>query len=146
PAGFAIRQVATFPQEPVRITSDGSGRWIDVLTIDGDVYRVDLPDGQPKKIVEHKSYSKAEDAQTIGMTLDRQNRLYIVENAFDFGVTPQMNHVTIYRSGAGDHVLKTWFATDIPFAIDVFQHGVSHIAQGPDGMIYVSSGSRTDHG
>jgi len=36
--------------------------------------------------------------------------------------------------------------TDIPFAVDVFQHGVSYIAQGPDGMIYVSSGSRTDHG
>jgi glucose/arabinose dehydrogenase len=30
--------------------------------------------------------------------------------------------------------------------VDVFNHGVSCIAQGPDGAIYVSSGSRTDHG
>ncbi|HTL27981.1 MAG TPA: PQQ-dependent sugar dehydrogenase, partial [Tepidisphaeraceae bacterium] len=41
---------------------------------------------------------------------------------------------------------KPWFRISIPFGIDTFNHGVSHIAQGPDGMIYVSSGSRTDHG
>jgi glucose/arabinose dehydrogenase len=61
-----------------------------------------------------------------------------------------MNHVTIYRFATIREGVpadaKPWFTTDIPFAVDTFQHGVSTIAQGPDGMMYVSSGSRTDHG
>ena len=41
---------------------------------------------------------------------------------------------------------KPWFKTEYPYGIDTFNYGVSCIAQGPDGFIYVSSGSRTDHG
>jgi glucose/arabinose dehydrogenase len=134
------------PSQPVKLASDGGGKWIDVLTIEGDVYRVDLPDGALKKIIDHASYCAAKDTQCIGMALDRDRRLYVVENAFDYDARPQMNHVTIHRSAPNDVAMKPWFQIDIPFAIDVFQHGVSHIAQGPDGFIYVSSGSRTDHG
>jgi glucose/arabinose dehydrogenase len=78
--------------------------------------------------------------------------MYIVANSYDQQAHPAMNHVTVYRSASLSPTtgvptdFKPWFKTDIPFAIDVFQHGVSHIEQGPDGLIYVSSGSRTDHG
>src|SRR5262249_48986440 len=37
-----------------------------------------------------------------------------------------------------------WLKTSYPWGIGAYNHGVSHIAAGPDGMLYVSSGSRTD--
>jgi glucose/arabinose dehydrogenase len=68
----------------------------------------------------------------------------------DGNVNPNMNRVTIYRTTStreGDPAEpKAWFKTEYPYGVDVFNHGVSCIAQGPDGMMYVSSGSRTDHG
>jgi hypothetical protein len=152
PAGFAIREVARFDENPVRIISDTTGKSLYVLAIEGNVYKIDLPDGKPRKIIDHASYTAHQGGvQTMGFCLDRDGRMYIVENAFDMDATPAMNHVTIFRSTAktpdGEPAaFKPWLETDIPFAVDVFQHGVSYIAQGPDGMIYVSSGSRTDHG
>lgn len=152
PAGFALRQLATMPKPPTRLTSDGSGRFLYVLVDDGDVFRIDLPDGQPRLIVDRKRYIVSpRGGQCIGLTLDRDGRLYVVSNEFDTDARPQMNHVRIYRSTArtrdGDPAeLKPWLETQIPYAVDVFQHGVCAIAQGPDGFIYVGSGSRTDHG
>jgi Glucose / Sorbosone dehydrogenase len=151
PAGFAIREVARFDENPVRIISNATGSALYVLAIEGNVYKIDLPDGKPRKIIEHASYTAHQGGvQTMGLCLDRDGRMYIVENGFDMDANPAMNHVTIFRSTStkdGDPAeFKPWVKTDIPFAVDVFQHGVSYIAQGPDGMIYVSSGSRTDHG
>jgi hypothetical protein len=138
PNGFQLRQVAEFPTPPVRIASHNDS--IYVLTLDGDLYQLE----PLKKLVVHDTYAGGDNLQCLGLTIDRDGRFYVVVNAFDFNPTPAMNHVTIFR-GAPD-ALKPWFQIDIPFAIDVFQHGVSYIAQGPDGLIYVSSGSRTDHG
>src|SRR5260370_34961524 len=42
------------------------------------------------------------------------------------------------------HELWTRFA--YPYGVGGFNHGACRIAQGPDGMIYLGSGSRTDHG
>jgi hypothetical protein len=150
PDGFKVRQVATLPAPPTKLASDGTGRRLFVLVKSGDVYAIDLLDGQPRKVFDQKAFAP-QGGEFFGMTLDRHNRLYLIGNRGPSESVPKMNHVTIFRtiSTAPDGVPaepKPWFETDVPWAIDVFQHGVSHIEQGPDGMIYVSSGSRTDHG
>jgi len=60
------------------------------------------------------------------------------------------NEVVIWRSAApaaaGAVKLEPWFTHRYPHGVGGFNHGVSHIAFGADGMLYVSSGSRTDGG
>jgi glucose/arabinose dehydrogenase len=154
PKGFSIRQVAAMPESPVRVITDKEGKSLYVLCVNGDVYRIALPDGAPAKILDGAKYSgaDAQHQQFLGIALDAEGRLYLVGNHFDFDAKPAMNHATVYRTdvplareGTGIHP-KPWVSAAMPFAIDVFQHSVSYIAQGPDGFIYVSSGSRTDHG
>ena len=151
PAGWSIRQVAAMQEQAVRVIASADAKALYVLTLDGDVYQIDLPGGPPKRILERKKFAGDGSMQFMGLALDRQGRLYLVGNRYDWDARPQMSHVTIYRTapGFGPHSLgdpKPWFTTSIPYGIDTFNHGVSFIAQGPDGWMYVSSGSRTDHG
>jgi glucose/arabinose dehydrogenase len=37
-----------------------------------------------------------------------------------------------------------WLRTAYPFGVGPYNHGASHIEQGPDGFLYVSNGARTD--
>jgi hypothetical protein len=96
PKGLTIRQLTTMPSMPVRITSDGGGKWLYVLSTDGNVFRVDLPGGQTTNVIPTASYGGH--GGTLGITLDRDRRLYIVENAFNLDVVPQRNHVSIFLS------------------------------------------------
>src|SRR5262245_44224784 len=99
PPGFDLREVARFDENPVRVTSDPAGNSLYVLAIQGNVYKIDLPTGSPRKIIDHATYSSHNgDRQTMGFCFDRDRRIYIVENAFDMDATPAMNHVTIFRS------------------------------------------------
>jgi glucose/arabinose dehydrogenase len=56
------------------------------------------------------------------------------------------NEVTIYRSASAraPFTLEPYLRITYPWGIGPFNHGVSHIAQGPDGFLYVAIGSRTD--
>jgi glucose/arabinose dehydrogenase len=84
------------------------------------------------------------------LAVDREGRLYVVANRPDASVEPHLNRVTIFRTtgqkGGLPGAPRTWFETSYPYGIGTFNHGVSKIEVGPDGMVYVSSGSRTDHG
>jgi glucose/arabinose dehydrogenase len=148
PAGFSIREVARMPDRPVKITTDAAGAVLYVLCISGDVYRVDLPDGPPTRVLDHATFAPQGQWLFQGLCLDGDGRMYVVGNRTDMDAKPYaMNHVTIFRGRVEDaKTIKPWFEIDIPFAIDTFQHGVSEIKQGPGGWMYVSSGSRTDHG
>lgn len=42
--------------------------------------------------------------------------------------------------------MEPWFQVDLPFGVGPYNHGVSNIAFGPDGALWVGSGSRTDSG
>jgi glucose/arabinose dehydrogenase len=150
PEGFTLREVARLPNYPTKITSDGTGRALYVLSQNGDVWRVDVASGELKRILDGDDYigDQANNAECDGFMMNAKRRLYISCNLRREATPYAMNDVTIYRTSAeqdGEPAApRPWFQTNYYWGIGSFNHGISHIATGPDGFIYVSSGSRTD--
>ncbi|HEV2970318.1 MAG TPA: PQQ-dependent sugar dehydrogenase [Pirellulales bacterium] len=150
PEGFTLRAIATLPVNPSRLASDGRGKVLYALCERGDVWRIEPESGAQRQLLQPSDYidPKLGDSTTMGMTLDKQNRLYIITNQQDSDARPRMNRVTIWRTTKvvdGDPAdPQPWLRATYPWGIGPFNHGVGHIATGPDGMLYVSSGSRTD--
>lgn len=150
PAGFGIREVVQLPNMGVRMVADAQGRLIYTLCANGDVWRVDLVRTNIKQILAGTSYLDPAlgDPTSVGLALDSQKRFYLTVNQRDETVNPVQNRVTIFRTTSvkeGDPAQpKPWFTTNYPWGVGPFNHGVGHVAIGPDGKLYVSSGSRTD--
>lgn len=149
PAGFVVREVVQLPQECTRVTSDGRGKTLYALSAAGDVFRIDVATGKLDSVIAGKDYAGTTGVTAQGITLDSKGRLYTVVNVADESVKPAMHRVTIFRTTANKdgHPAdpKAWFQAAYPRGGGTFNHGVSMIRQGPDGKMYVSSGSRTDH-
>ena len=81
------------------------------------------------------------------MTIDAKKRLYLVTNQRVAEQPWHINRVVIFRSepldATGVPRLKPWLRSSYPWGFSYYNHGVCHIAEGPDGLIYVSSGART---
>jgi glucose/arabinose dehydrogenase len=147
--------VARLPFRPVRLTSDGRGHGLYVLTEQGDVWRLDPSNAALKQILPANRYleRRPEDIGgplfVLGMTLDRQKRLYIASNQQNKATRPYQNIVTIYRSSSVTNghpsELKPWFQTNYPGS-PAYIHAVENIAFGPDGHLYAGNGGRTDGG
>jgi glucose/arabinose dehydrogenase len=166
-------------QEPVRIAAHPTNGRLYVLGGGGDITLLDLreqaPPGSPRKrrVLSGSEYIEEPkrdhvniplpiDAQWVnspitlratlclGMTFDKENRLYVVANILIPGKIT-INRVAIYRTDpVGDEGIPSrpalWTRFDYPYGVGGFNHGACRIAQGPDGRIYLGSGSRTDHG
>ncbi len=176
PAGLHVTAVAKFTpqdQEPVRIATHTTTGRLYVLGGGGDVFLLD-PQGRSKRRVlpgtDYIDQPKRQnlniplpiDAKWInspitlratlclGLTIDREGRLYVVANVQIPGKI-YVNRVDIYRTAAlaEDGVPskpELWTRFAYPYGVGGFNHGACRIAQGPDGKIYLGSGSRTDHG
>ena len=156
PPGFTLREVVRLPARGVRLTSDGAGRVLYMLTEDGDVFRVETETGQTRQLLWPKNYLITRGTnvagltfKTVGLTMDQEKRLYIAGNQQDISHPPVQNHVTIYRTTAfagGDPVdPRPWFWTNYPGS-PAYIHAAENIAFGPDGFLYVGNGARTDAG
>jgi len=149
PEGFTLREVARMPNHPTRLISDGKGQALYALCFNGDVWKIDIATGALKQILFGPNYLdlKLGDTFIVGATLDPQNRLYLVSNQRNETVNPVNAEVIIYRTTT--HVEgepaepRPWFRTSYPWGTGN-HHAVGHIAFGPDGYLYVNSGSRTD--
>jgi len=151
PAPFKLREVARLPEYVTRVASNGRGKTLYVLALAGNVYRVDVATSAARLHIPASSYlHRYNDVppSCLGLTLDDRNRLYIVANQQDDSIRPIQNRVTIFRTTdtEDDDPIKPrpWLTTSYPHGINAFNHGVGHIAEGPDGLLYVGSGSRTD--
>jgi mono/diheme cytochrome c family protein len=153
PPGFTLREVARLTDFGVRLASDGKGGRLYILGQAGGVWRFDPASGNVKQIIWPQDFvgMKPMTFQTLGIVRDNEGRLWITVNQRVPGTPLIMNEVAIYRTTAvdaeGDPVApRPWLQTSYPWGIGPYNHGISDIRFGPDGMLYVSSGSRTDAG
>jgi hypothetical protein len=153
PAGFTLTELMRLPDFATRLASDHKGGRLYILGAAGAVWRFDRETGATKQIVWPKDYVglKPSEFQTLGITLDGENRLWITVNQRVPTRPIETNDALIFRTSAvdaeGDPVSpRVWFQTSYPYGISWYNHGISDIQFGPDGLLYVSSGARTDGG
>ncbi len=152
PPGYKIREVARFPYRPVQMLSHSNGQALYVLFENGDVWSINPSSGERTEVIRHNDYLDRGWGDVIirGMALDTRNRLYLAINQRALGGLPLSNNVTIVRTirEVNGHPAgpAPWFKVSYPWGQEPFNFGVGPIAFGPDGMLYVSSGARTDSG
>jgi glucose/arabinose dehydrogenase len=172
---LAVRTVAlVFPgdQEAVRIAAHPSTGKLYVLGGGGDVWMIDPGKGQRRRVLLGKDYIVEPPRKQVniplpidrkwvnapitlratlclGLCFDRKARLYIVANVQVPGKVV-VNRVDLYRTAPvkkdDPGKPRLWTRFQHAYGVGGFNHGACRIAQGPDGLIYLGSGSRTDHG
>ena len=153
PEGFTLRELVRLTDFGTRLASDGKGGKLYILGQNGGVWRFDPASGNLKQIIWPKDFTglKRSNFQTLGMTRDAAGHLWITVNQ-RVPVEPlELNEVAIVRTTEFDAegeptAPRVWFRTSYPWGIGPYNHGLSEIRFGADGMLYVSSGSRTDSG
>jgi mono/diheme cytochrome c family protein len=152
PVGFTLREVAQAPEFLTRLASDASHQHIYATATSGNIYSVDLGVGALVSLIKVNEYldPKRGDIAVMGIAVDAQGRLWVVSNQKLTATVPYQSEIIIWRSGEiadGQPIkLQPWFRTSYPYGIGPYNHGVSCMNFGPDGMLYVNSGSRTDGG
>jgi mono/diheme cytochrome c family protein len=152
PAGFTLRDVVHLPENPTRLAGDGKGGVLYVLAVNGNVWRVDTKAGSFRLLLRGERYMDKSlgNPSCTGMMLDAQRHLYIAVNQRNEKATPVTDEITIFRTtevSDGDPFdPQPWLRASYPWGIGPFNHCVNHLAIGPDGFVYVNSGSRTDGG
>jgi hypothetical protein len=173
---IAVRTLADFQrgdQEPVRIAAHPSGKALYVLGGGGDVWRILPSTGERKLVLRGKDYIEQPERKQVniplpidrkwvnapitlratlclGIAFDRKERMYLVANVQVPGKVI-VNRVDLYRTapvpaGGAPGKPALWTRFQHAYGVGGFNHGACRIAQGPDGLIYLGSGSRTDHG
>ena len=153
PAGWQFKVGASLDFQPTRLTPHPDGKHVLVLAANGDIWQWDMASQKIELLWLGKEImdTRLGDATCLGLGTDHDGHLYMVSNQGNKNKTPVENEVSIWRTEAwsANHTWtkpKLWFATSYHFGVGPYNHGVNHIAQGPDGLMYVSSGSRTDGG
>jgi hypothetical protein len=176
PQGCQVREAASFTsqdQEPVRIAAHPTTGRLYVLGGGGDITQVDPVTRTKRRVLRGDDYIDQPKRQNLniplpidakwvnspitlratlclGLGFDRQGRMYIVANVQIPGKI-YINRVNLHRTGpvppdGPPAKPELWTRFDYPYGVGGFNHGACRIAEGPDGKIYLGSGSRTDHG
>lgn len=155
PAGYEVKEVVRLPEGEfgTRFAGDGKSASVFMLTQAGSVWKLDGETGAMEKVIAPADYLdvKRGGIGAMGLCLGPDQRLWITTNQLiKRDDSYPLNEIAIYRtppmeSGAKVGTPERWLTNRYAHG-GGFNHGVSNIAFGPDGSLYVSSGSRTDGG
>ncbi len=157
PAGFVVREIARLPEGGdfgVRLAGDARGVFL--LASTGRVWQLDLASGALADVLRPADYLDLSrgGVTALGLMRSPDGALWIVTNQQianpEKADGAPLNEVVIHRSAPFTDATKigpvrAWFTHHYPHGGGM-NHGVSNLALGPDGLLYVSSGSRTDSG
>jgi len=153
PSGWKFTVAAPLDFQPTRLVAHPDGKHVVILAANGDLWSWDIASHAVALLWAGKDIldPKLGDATCLGLGTDDRGRLYFISNQGNKSKQPVENEVTIWRTepwtGEGSWTKpQAWFRTSYHFGVGPYNHGVNHLAQGPDGLLYVSSGSRTDGG
>ncbi len=152
PSGWKVEEVARLNEEfPTRMAGPAADGSIYVLMKNGSVHRLSGNVLTPWLAGLSYVSDDLEFVGALGIVVDKNQHLWITSNNRITGSDGMYyNDVNIWRSkgsvGTDAPEMGSWFNVHIPYGVGSFNHGVSHIAFGPDGALYISSGSRTDSG
>lgn len=153
PEGWKFSLAANLEFQPTRLAAHPDGKHVLILAANGDIWSWDQGSGGVALVWSGKETLDARlgEPTCLGLGVDRRGRLYFISNQRNELKTPVVNEVTIFRTepwtGPGSwNKPRPWLVTSYSYGVGYYNHGVNHIAQGPDGRLYVSSGSRTDGG
>ncbi|MDX1953655.1 MAG: PQQ-dependent sugar dehydrogenase [Verrucomicrobiota bacterium] len=148
--GMKIRELARPSVHFTRLAGKKGGGDLYGLALNGDVFAIDRTNGSSRQVLWGRNYinKKLGEPFCAGLCFDSKNRMYVTVNQRNESGTLVTNEVTIFRSTTEEEgeakEPRSWYRVAYPHGIGGFNHGVHQIAEGPDGMIYVTSGSRTD--
>jgi glucose/arabinose dehydrogenase len=153
PTGWSVRAVAELPELCTRLATRGDGGLVYALAQKGTIYVLDDSSHAVQPIIRASDYlgDKPRDLTALGMTQATGGKLYFVTNErITEGVEFIENEVTIWRTATEENGSpakpEPWLRVRYPWGVGPYNHGVSGMAFGPDGALYVNSGSRTDGG
>ncbi|MCH2204827.1 MAG: PQQ-dependent sugar dehydrogenase [Lentisphaerales bacterium] len=156
PEGWEIELSAELDFSPTRIANAGNNQLL-MISRFGDIHLLNVKTRELKKLLVGKDYL-SRGSKYVGVTkgigLDNKRRLYITNDYIvkDRSLPYDIDRVRIYRTAPLPEVItdlpkpERWFEVAIPAGVGPYNHGISHIEQGPDGWMYVSFGSRTNAG
>ncbi|MCM8532172.1 MAG: PQQ-dependent sugar dehydrogenase [Lentisphaeraceae bacterium] len=156
PEGWQVKLGVELDFNPTRILDVGHNK-LAILAKFGDVYIFDLLTRKLTKVLLGKDYLSRGSKYvgvTKGIAIDKQRRLYITNDYVDRdkNLPFDLDRVSIFRTESLPETIqkisppKPWYQTEIPAGVGPYNHGISHIEQGPDDWMYVSFGSRTNAG